>query len=79
MSEPSRPVLARPENQRKIMTESGLQCVALQIALGKPFFDLRSVKMVPEGSTERLEELPGALPGGLGALLGRSRSALGVF
>ena len=35
--------------------------------------------MVPEDSLERLEELPGALLGPLGALLGRSWGALGVF
>ena len=43
------------------------------------FFELVRVKMVPEGSLERLESHLGSLPVALGALLGRSWALLGCF
>ena len=43
------------------------------------FVKLVRVKMVPEGSLERLESHLGSLPVALGALLGRSWALLGRF
>ncbi len=43
----------------------------------RSFFELASVKMVPEGSPERLERRLGTLLGALGPLLGRSWALLG--
>ena len=43
----------------------------------RSFFELRSVKMVPGGSPERLERRLGTLSGALGTLLGRSWALLG--
>ena len=65
------------ENLQKKHPNGLFERVVQQIALGTLFFELISVKMIPEGSPERSERRLGTLLGALGALLGRSWGALG--